>query len=121
VLHPKLTILAQHPPDIVPLPDMLNSQSMLGMEDQRWNTLLGRRRTRYDPRPALAKLQSGTTDGIVWDEFHQKGDGGEASYAFAPHLGRICRERPTADWSVDAIIAISELAPKRGNNPDVPT
>jgi hypothetical protein len=89
VLHPKLIILAQHPPDIAPLPDMLNSQSMLGMEDQLWSTLLDGRPTRYDPRPAPAKLQSGTTDGIVWDELHQQGDGGEASYAFAPHLGRI--------------------------------
>jgi hypothetical protein len=97
---------------------------MLRLDDQRWNTLLGGRRTVYDPRLALAKLQSGTNDPIVWeelwDELHHQGDVGEASYAFVPHLVRIYRERPSADWNVYAIIGITKLGRKRGSNPDVP-
>ena len=98
---------------------------MLNMDDQRWEKLLGGYRIPYDPRPALARLQSGTNDAMVWkelwNELHHQGDVGEASYAAVPHLVRIYRERPSANWNVYAIIGIIELARKRGSNPDVPT
>jgi hypothetical protein len=96
---------------------------MLGLEDQRWNTFLGARQARCDPRPARAKLQSPTTDAIGWRELweapHHQGDVGEASVAFVPHLLDVYRERPSRDWN--AIIATVELARKCGHNPDVPT
>ena len=104
---------------------MLNSQSMLGIEDQRCNALFGGRGTRYDPRPALAKLQSGTKGEMVWGELPDEPDQkGEASYAFVPHLLRFYREpreQPTANGNVYAILATIEQALKRGNSPDVPT
>ena len=98
---------------------------MFDMDDQRWGKLLGGYRIPYDPRPALAKLQSDANDAMVWEELwnelHHQGDVGEASYAAVPHLVRIYQERPSADWNVYAIIGVIELARKRGNNPDVPT
>jgi hypothetical protein len=98
---------------------------MLSMDDRRWEALLGGYRTPYDPRRALAKLQSGTNDARVWEELwnelHHQGDVDQASYASVPHLVRVHRERPTADRNVYDIVAVIGLARKRGNNPDVPT
>lgn len=97
---------------------------MLRLDDQRWNTLLGGRRTPYDPRPALSKLQSGANDSVVWeelwDELHHQGYVSEASYAFVPHLIRVYKERPTADWNIYAVVATIDLARIRNKNPEVP-
>jgi hypothetical protein len=97
---------------------------MLNMDDPRWEKLSGGYRRPYDPRPALAKFQSGANDAMVWEELwnelHHQGDVGEASYAAIPHLVRIYEQHPSADWNVYAIIGIIELARKRGKNPDVP-
>jgi hypothetical protein len=98
---------------------------MLDIDDPHWEALLGGYRRPYDPRPALAKLRSGTNDAMVWEELwnelHHQGDVGEASYAAVPHLVSIYGERPSADWNVYAIVTIIELARKHGSNPDVPT
>ncbi|MGC0775046.1 MAG: hypothetical protein WB543_19080 [Candidatus Acidiferrum sp.] len=97
---------------------------MLSLDDQRWNTLLGGRRVRYDPRPALTMLQSGSNVtrvwGELWDELHHQGDVDGASYASVPHLVRIYKERPTANWNIYAIVATIELAREGNKNPEVP-
>ena len=86
--------------------------------------LLGGRRAHYDPRPALAMLQSENNVtsvwGELWDELHHQGDVDGASYASVPHLVRIYKERPTANWNIYAIVATIELARKRNQNPAVP-
>ena len=97
---------------------------MLSLDDPRWNTFLGGRRTPYDPRPALMMLQSGSNVTRVWaelwDELHHQGDVDGASYASVPHLVCIYQERPTADWNIYAIVATIELARKGYKNPEVP-
>ncbi len=97
---------------------------MLSFDDQRWNTLLGGRRARYDLRPALSKLQSGSIVMRVWyglwNELHHQGDVDGASYASVPHLVRIYKERPTANWNIYAIVATIDLARERNKNPEVP-
>jgi hypothetical protein len=97
---------------------------MLDMDDPRWEALLGGYRMPYDPRPALAKLQSGSDEAMVWkelwNELHHQGDVGEASYAAVPHLVRIYKERPTADWNIYAIVATIDFARKSNINPEVP-
>jgi hypothetical protein len=61
---------------------------MLDLDDKRWEDLKGGYRIRFDPRPLLLKLESGTDSEVVWRElwgglYHQ-GDVGEASYAAVP-------------------------------------
>jgi len=98
---------------------------MLSLDDKRWNNMLGGYRMPYDPRPAFAKLQSGTDISNAWEELwgdlHHQGDVNEASYASVPHLVRIYHERPTADWNTYGIVGVIELARKSGKNPDVPS
>lgn len=56
---------------------------MLGFSDPRWNQLECGYRVRYDPRPALAKLQSGVDVAaaweVLWQELHHQGDVGVVS------------------------------------------
>ncbi len=98
---------------------------MLSLDDNRWNNLTGGYRMKCDPRPLLAKLEAGqdiaTAWSELWDELHHQGDVGEASYASVPHLVRILRNHGLPDWNTYAIVAIIELARKRGENPEVPT
>jgi hypothetical protein len=57
---------------------------MLSLDDNRWGTLTGAYRMKCDPRPLLAKLESGrdraTTWHELWDELHHQGGVGDASY-----------------------------------------
>jgi len=98
---------------------------MLSLDDPRWTSLVGGYRTPYDPRPALAKLQSGRDSLAVWDELwnklHHQGDVDLASYAALPHLVHIYKEHPSKDYNPYAIVARIELLRKEGKNPDVPS
>lgn len=98
---------------------------MLSLDDQRWTNLAGGYRTPYDPRPALAKLQSGRDVSAVWhelwNELHHQGDVDLASYAALPHLVRIYKEHPSKDYNPYTMVAVIELARNRGKNPDVPS
>jgi hypothetical protein len=98
---------------------------MLSLDDNRWKNLTGGYRTKCDPRPLLAQLQSEQTRETawheLWQELHHQGDVGEASYASVPHLVRIHRSDGTVDWNTYAMVAIIELARGKGNNPELPT
>jgi hypothetical protein len=104
---------------------MVDSVRMLSLDDNRWKNLTGGYRTKCDPRPLLAQLQSEQTRETawheLWQELHHQGDVGEASYASVPHLVRIHRSDGTVDWNTYAMVAIIELARGKGNNPEVPT
>ena len=97
---------------------------MLTLDDSRWGDLTGGYRMKCDPRPPLAKLENGRdTEGTrhaLWDDLHNQGDVGEASYAAVPHLVRIYRNHGLPDWNTYAIVAVIELARNKGSNPDVP-
>jgi hypothetical protein len=97
---------------------------MLALDDDRWGNLMGGYRMKCDPRPLLANLENGrdteATWHKLWDNLHHQGDVGEASYAAVPHLVRIYRNHGAPDWNTYAIVAVIELARKKGNNPAVP-
>ncbi len=97
---------------------------MLGLDDHRWSNLSGGYRTAFDPRPLLARLETEHDTAAVWhklwEELHHQGDVGEASYASVPHLVRIHRTSGIIAWNSYAIVAIIELARKKGNNPEIP-
>jgi hypothetical protein len=96
---------------------------MLSFDDERWNHLNGGYKIPFDPRPSLRKLESqqdaATAWRELWEGLHHQGDVGEASYASIPELVRIHR-RGSADWNLDAIVAIIELARTESRNPEVP-
>jgi hypothetical protein len=97
---------------------------MLELNDDRWHNLEGGRRTRFDPRPFLARLKidddPATAWHELWDGLHHQGDVGDASYAAVPHLVAIHRERGIVDWNTYALVAIIELARAEPKNPKVP-
>ena len=97
---------------------------MPGLDDSRWGNLTGGYRTRFDPRPVLARLETeqdtATTWHELWDELHHQGDVGDASYAAIPHLVRIHRRRGIVDWNTYALVAIIELARTEKQNPGLP-
>lgn len=103
---------------------MVDSVRMLNLDDNRWTDLTGGYRIKCDPRPLLARLDSGQDKAAawrgLWEELHHQGDVGEASYASVPHLVKIHRKSSAVDWNTYAIVAIIELARKKGNNPDLP-
>jgi hypothetical protein len=97
---------------------------MLSLDDECWNNLKGGYRTKFDPRPLLAKLEIGkdieTVWHELWEELHHQGDVGDASYAAVPHIVRIHRGSEAGYWDTYAIVAIIELARGQRENPDVP-
>lgn len=97
---------------------------MLSLDDNRWSNLIGGYKTRFDPRPLLARLATGRGTASVWhelwDELHHQGDVGDASYAAVPQLVSIHRKRGVVDWNNYAIVAIIELARTERKNPAVP-
>jgi hypothetical protein len=101
------------------------SVSCVSLGDKRWSELKGGYRIPFDPRPLLARLETGQDVAAawegLWEELHHQGDVGEASYAAVPHLVRIHRQRGVADWNTYAIVAIIELARDQRGNPEVPS
>jgi hypothetical protein len=97
---------------------------MLSLNDDRWKTLEGGYRMRFDPRPWLERLASGTENELVlhefWEELHHQGDVGEASYATVPHLVRIYRQFGVLDWNPYAIVACIDLCRTEPHNPPLP-
>jgi hypothetical protein len=78
----------------------------------------------FDPRPLLAKLESGQDVAQVWhelwEELHHQGDVGEASYAAVPEIVRIHRQPGVCDWNAFALVACIDLARTRKRNPPLP-
>lgn len=97
---------------------------MISLEDARWSSMTGGYKMPFDPRPLLKKLETDSDTAEVWhelwEELHHQGDVGEASFAAVPFLVDAYRKRDDFDWNTCAIVAIIELARKRGRNPDVP-
>jgi hypothetical protein len=101
-----------------------NWRTMFSLDDLRWTELKGGYHTPFDPRPALAQLETGSdVDNAwyaLWEELHHQGDVGEASYAAVPHLVRIHQQRGVVDWNTYAIVATIELARDHAGNPPMP-
>lgn len=77
-----------------------------------------------DPRPMLRRLETDEDTSEVWkelwNELHQQGDVGDASYAAVPYIVQAYRQRGVVEWNTFVIVAVIELARKQGKNPDVP-
>lgn len=104
--------------------DMVDSAPMLSYDDERWNDLTGGYKAPFDPRPSLRKLESDQDTAAawreLWEELHQQGDVGDASYAAVPELVRIHRTQSTTDWNLYAMVATIELARTESQNPGLP-
>ena len=97
---------------------------MKHLEDSRWEQLKGGYKTKYDPRPALAKLEKhqdvDSAWAELWNELHHQGDVGEASYAAVPELVRIHKQHGSVYWNVYGLTAVIELARANPSNPELP-
>jgi hypothetical protein len=97
---------------------------MLALTDPRWSQLAGGRRTLFDPRPALSRLEAGLTVeeawAELWDGLHHQGDVDTASYAAVPHLVHIHRRRDIPDWNTYALLGTIELRSRAPKNPAIP-
>lgn len=97
---------------------------MLPLDDTRWSELRGGKRSPYDPRPALARLQRHAEVAAVWselwDELHHQGDVDTAAYAVVPHVVRFLAASDAPDWNPYALLGTIELERGRGSNPPVP-
>lgn len=104
--------------------DVVDCARMLGFDDERWKHLMGGYKIPFDPRPHPRKLEiqqdTATAWEEPWEELHHQGDVGEASYAAVPELVRIHRSGGAADWNLDAMVAIIELARTESQNPELP-
>ena len=98
---------------------------MLEIEDPRWESLEGGYGIPYDPRPALARLETDDHLEPVWEELwsnlHHQGEVGEASYASVPHIARIAVSRRITDWNLFALVGTIELEREMEGNPDLPS
>jgi hypothetical protein len=102
----------------------VESDLVISLADHRWSALKGGRRILYDPRPALARLESGADVALawrdLWDGLLHQGDVGDASYVSVPHLVAIQKKRAAVDWNTYALVAAIEVARTEPHNPPVP-
>jgi hypothetical protein len=94
---------------------------MLDLNDPRWGELLSGYRLPYDPRSALASLESDSVNAWreLWDELHHQGDVDTAAYAAVPHIVQNYREHRRPDWNSYALVGVIALA-EGGQNPRIP-
>ena len=94
------------------------------LTDPKWETLEGGYKTRYDPRPVLSKLASGSEVADAWEELwnelHHQGDVGEASYAAVTALVDLYSNSPQPDWNLFSLSATIEIERHRKGNPPLP-
>ena len=108
------------------LPQVFAHEKPLTMriDDLDWTKLRGGYRVPYDPRPALAALESGRDADAAWQELwtelYPQGDVGEASYAAIVELVRIYEAMATPNWNTYALIASIDVARLNPANPGLP-
>jgi len=91
--------------------------------DDLWAGLTGGYRTLYDPRPTIAKLDSGERFAAweeLWTELYHQSDVGPASYAAVPLLVERQARVLDGDWQPYAIVGSIELARTLPQNPPLP-
>jgi hypothetical protein len=97
---------------------------MLDLDAPEWRSLTGGYRVPYDASLLLKKLETASDPTEVWDEIwnelHHRGDVGTASFAAAPWLLRIYREKSWIDFNLPNYIFALEDARSKSDNPPVP-
>jgi hypothetical protein len=91
--------------------------------DERWAGLAGGYRQPYDPRPAIAKLDSPESEAAwseLWGDLYHQSDVGLASYAAVPLLVRRHAQVRDGNWQTYALAGSIELARTLGHNPALP-
>lgn len=81
------------------------------MEDE-WAKMLGGYKVPYDPRPAISRLASDTTNERAWNKLfenlHHQGDIGEASSASVPILVETLRSIPKQTQTMAILLPCSD-------------
>jgi GAF domain-containing protein len=96
---------------------------MANPEDERWAELEGGYRQPYDPRRAIAKLDSPEGAAAwkeLWGHLYHQSDVGVASYAAVPLLVRQHTQLLDGNWQTYALAGSIELARTLGQNPPLP-
>jgi hypothetical protein len=96
---------------------------MPSFDDERWEGLEGGYRVPYDPRPAIANLDSGDSAATwhdLWGDLYHQTDVGRASYAAVPLLVRRQLRVRDGSWQTYGLVGSIELARTLGHNPLLP-
>lgn len=95
-------------------------------DDQRWHELTSGYGDAYDPRPALRLAEQGTANpgwdgwGLLWENLHQQGVIGTASYAAVPEIVRVIVASPQASEKAYGLLARIEDCRLQGKGPALP-
>jgi hypothetical protein len=100
---------------------------MISLDDPFWENVKCGYGIRYNPVPALRRLEaawSAKEESKVfvelWDELHHQGDLGIGSYACVPQIVRIGRVRAPMTPDFFALIAVIEIERHEHDNPKMP-
>ena len=100
---------------------------MISLDDPFWEQVKCGYGIRYNPVPALRRLEAARTANEeseafveLWDELHHQGDLGIGSYASVPHIVRIGRVRAPMTPDFFALIAVIEIERHENENPKMP-
>lgn len=77
----------------------------------------------YDPRSALAEIESGNAEmgyDQLWQRVHHQGDLGSAAYAVVPELVSLMGNRAQPDWRAYSLIATIAECRESPRNPLIP-
>ena len=98
------------------------------LEDRNWGLLEGGYRIPYDASKPLRKLKGAENANErqeifdeLWENLHQQGDVGMASYLAIPHLIDICIESKSLDWNFIGLCVTIENCRLNGENPELPS
>jgi hypothetical protein len=97
------------------------------LQDKNWAKLDGANGKLYDVSVPLIKMEQSTDPSVhaaiwqeLWNNLHQNGKVGLASYLAIPQLVRITKEKEIIDWNLFALCSIIEQKRHENNNPDLP-
>jgi len=97
------------------------------LQDKFWSKLDGGNRKIYDVSVPLIKMDQSSDPDVhaaiweeLWNNLHNKGHVGLASYMALPQLVRITKEKNMVDWNLFALCSLIEQKRHKNNNPDLP-
>ncbi|MBO9658221.1 MAG: hypothetical protein J7527_05295 [Chitinophagaceae bacterium] len=100
---------------------------MITLTNKFWAKLDGGNRQIYDVSIPLIKMEQSSDPAVhaavweeLWNNLHNQGNVGLASYMAIPQLVRIVKEKNMIDWNVFALCSLIEQKRHENNNPDLP-
>jgi hypothetical protein len=95
-------------------------------DNDRWHGLTSGYGDAYDPRPALEMARAGLTWGgwdgwdLLWENLHDQGRIGTASYAAVPEIVGLIQSEPYPNEKAYALLARIESCRLAGKGPPLP-